>query len=88
VSALLEVVTLSQPALSRLIARLAARGLLDRCAATDDRRAVTIRLTDSGNTLVERAIEIYARAVHEALTSKFSETEQAALLQTLSQIGR
>jgi DNA-binding MarR family transcriptional regulator len=87
VTDLLEAVPLSQPALSRLVARLEARNLIARCGATDDRRAIVVHLTDSGAALTDRATAIHAQAVHDALTSKFSDAEQAALLRTLSQIG-
>jgi DNA-binding MarR family transcriptional regulator len=86
--ALLQAVPLSQPALSRLVARLAARGLLARFKTEDDGRAIAVRLTESGAALIDRAIDIHVRVVHETLTSKFSDAEQAALLQTLSQIGQ
>src|SRR4051794_7645193 len=76
ISALLEWVTLSQPALNRLIARLEERGLVTRSQADDDGRAVIVRLTESGAALTDRAIEIHARAGHETLTSKFTEAEQ------------
>jgi|SRR5579884_1706644 len=85
--ALLEAVPLSQPALSRLVARLEARGLLARSATAGDRRACVVRLTAPGVALGDRAIAVHAQAVHDALTSKFSEEEQAALVQTLSRIG-
>ena len=88
IGALLHAVSLSQPALSRLVARLEARGLLARREAEDDARAVVVGLTDTGTALIDRALLIHARVVHEALTGKFSEMERAALLHTLSQIGR
>jgi DNA-binding MarR family transcriptional regulator len=88
IGALLEAVPLSQPALSRLVARLEARGLLARREAEDDARAVVVCLTDTGTALIDRALVIHARVVHEALIGKFSETERAALLRTLSQIGQ
>ena len=88
IGALLEAVPLSQPALSRLVARLEARGLLARCEAEDDARAVVVCLTDTGTALIDRALVIHARVVHETLTSKFSETERTSLLRTLSQIGQ
>ncbi len=86
--ALREAVPLSQPALSRLVARLAERGLLTRSEAADDGRATVIRLTDAGGALLDRAITVHAQAVHEALTSKFSDAEQAALLHTLNRISQ
>ena len=88
IGTLLDAVSLSQPALSRLVARLEARGLLARREAEDDARAVVVCLTDTGTALIDRALVIHARVVHEALIGKFSEKERAALLQTLSQIGQ
>lgn len=83
---LLDAVPLSQPALSRLVARLAARGLVAKADAADDGRAAVVTLTEAGSALLDRAAEVHARAVHESLTSRFSTAEQAALLRTLSQI--
>jgi len=88
IGALLEAVPLSQPALSRLVARLEARGLLTRREAKDDARAVVVCLTEAGTALIDRALVIHARVAHEALIGKFSEAERAALLRTLSQIGQ
>jgi DNA-binding MarR family transcriptional regulator len=88
IGALLDAVPLSQPALSRLVARLEARGLLARSEAEGDARGVAVCLTESGTALTDRALVIHARVVHEALLGKFSETERAALLQTLGQIGQ
>ena len=80
-------VSLSQPALSRLVARLEARGLLVRCGAERDHRAVILALTEAGSTLIDRAIAIRARVVHEAIADKLSEEEQAALLRALARLG-
>ena len=85
---LLEAVPLSQPALSRLVARLEARGLLARSGAEGDARAVAVCLTEAGIALIDRALVIHARVVHETLVAKFSEMERTALLRTLSQIGQ
>jgi DNA-binding MarR family transcriptional regulator len=87
ISALLGAVSLSQPALSRLVARLEERGLLARCPSEDDGRAADISLTPAGDALIERAIEVHAHAVHETLTSKLTDAEQQALLQALNRIG-
>ncbi len=88
IGALLEAAALSQPALSRLAARLEGRGLLARSEAAGDGRASVVCLTASGNALIDRAIVIHAHAVHETLTGTFSQTERAALLRTLHQIGQ
>src|SRR5215218_8523159 len=86
IGALLEAVPLSQPALSRLVARLEARGLLARREAKDDARAVVVCLTEAGTALIDRALVIHARVAHKTLVAKCSETERTALLRTLSQI--
>ena len=88
ISALSDTVSLSQPALSRLVTRLEERGLLARSEAEDDRRATVVRLTEPGTALIDRAVGVHGRAVHETLISKFSDAEQTELLRTLSQIGR
>jgi DNA-binding MarR family transcriptional regulator len=88
ISALQEAVSLSQPALSRLVARLEGRGLLARCPDEDDGRAADISLTAAGTALIKRAIEVHARAVHATLTSKLSDAEHTALLQALLRIAR
>lgn len=88
IGALLEAVPLSQPALSRLVARLEARGLLARSEAEDDARAVVVCLTETGTALIDRALIIHARVVHETLIDKCSARERTALLRTLSQIAQ
>jgi hypothetical protein len=62
-------------------------GLLARGGATDDGRAIVVCLTETGTALIDRALVIHARVVHEALIGKFLEKERAALLQTLSRSG-
>jgi DNA-binding MarR family transcriptional regulator len=59
-----------------------------RSESAEDGRATVVGLTDQGAALIARATEIHARTVHETLTGKFSDAEQAALMQTLSRIGR
>ena len=88
IGALLDAVPLSQPALSRLVGRLESRGLLARSEAEDDARAVVVRLTDTGTALIDRALSIHARVVHETLLDKCSAAERTALLRTLSQIAQ
>jgi DNA-binding MarR family transcriptional regulator len=80
------VVLLSQPALSRLVARLAERGLVVRSGATDDGRAIVVCLTSQGRAVADRAMAVHADAVHRALISHLTDREQATLLQTLTRI--
>jgi DNA-binding MarR family transcriptional regulator len=86
--ALLQPVALSQPALSRLVARLEQRGLVARSGAEDDRRRITLSLTAEGRVIVDRAIAVQAEAVHDSLTGKLSGPDQTLLLRALNQIGR
>jgi DNA-binding MarR family transcriptional regulator len=86
--ALADAVTLSQPALSRLVDRLVTRGLVARAPAANDGRVTVVCLTAAGAALLDRAIPVHAAVVHETLTGKFSPAERALLLRTLSQIGR
>jgi DNA-binding MarR family transcriptional regulator len=62
-------VLLSQPALSRLVDRLAERGLLERQSDPADGRGVRLALTDAGRA-VQRAIgRRHARSVARAMTA-------------------
>jgi DNA-binding MarR family transcriptional regulator len=81
-------VDLSQPAVSRLVARLEQRGLLCREPVPGDARAATLRLTGSGATLLETATAIHTRIVNEVFASRFTDEEQATLLQILGRIAR
>lgn len=87
IGALQGAVALSQPALSRLVARLEQRGLLCREPAPGDARAATLRLTALGETLLTQAATVHAAVVHEVFASRFTPAEQAALLQILGRIA-
>lgn len=81
-----EAVRLSQPALSRLVARLEQRGLVRRTAATDDRRAVLVELTARGDEVLRRAVPVHTACVREFLTSRLKDTEQDALIAGLTRV--
>ena len=78
-----EGVLLSQPALSRLVERMVARGLLARCGDEEDRRAVRISLTDEGAALQKRIGKAHAASIARELYAVLTpeETEQ---LQTIA----
>jgi DNA-binding MarR family transcriptional regulator len=68
ITELLDDVLLTQPGMSRLIARLEARGLVERADDPDDRRACRVRLTEAG-TRAQREIGLaHGRHVAEAMT--------------------
>jgi DNA-binding MarR family transcriptional regulator len=68
-------VLLSQPALSRLVDRLAERGLVRRQADPADRRGVRLSLTDAGRALQRQIGRRHARSVARALTTGLSSGE-------------
>jgi DNA-binding MarR family transcriptional regulator len=62
-------VLLSQPALSRMVDRLAERGWLERQADPADGRGVRLALTDAGRALQRRVGRRHARSVARAMTA-------------------
>lgn len=59
---------LTQPGLSRLIARLERRGLVERSEDPDDRRAARLRLTAEGRAVQRRVGAQHARDVAALMT--------------------
>ena len=64
---LAEAVHLSQSALSRLIGRLEAEGLVERTICPTDRRGIYTRLTDTGRARYEKARPTQRRVLAEVL---------------------
>jgi DNA-binding MarR family transcriptional regulator len=69
-------VLLSQPALSRLVDRLAERGLVERCADPADGRGVRLSLTDAGRALQRQIGRRHARGVARAMNLDPAELKQ------------
>lgn len=72
-------VLLSQPALSRLVDRLADRGLVDRCADPADGRGVRLSLTAAGRAMQRQVGRAHARAVARAMTDGLTRDELGEL---------
>jgi DNA-binding MarR family transcriptional regulator len=87
IGGLVHAVSLSQPALSRLVRRLVERGLVHRSEVEDDARATVLCLTDTGKALIVRALGVHSRVVHDAITDRISDADQRALLHLLGRIG-
>ena len=68
-------VLLSQPALSRLVDRLADRGLLARQADPADGRGVRLALTEAGRVVQRRIGRQHARSVARAMTAGLTPDE-------------
>jgi DNA-binding MarR family transcriptional regulator len=72
-------VLLSQPALSRLVDRLAERGLVERCADPADGRGVRLSLTEAGRARQRAIGRRHARSVARAMTARLDPGELAQL---------
>lgn len=72
-------VLLSQPALSRLVDRLAERGFIERHADPADGRGVRLSLTGAGRALQRRIGRRHARSVARAMTAGLTGSELAQL---------
>jgi DNA-binding MarR family transcriptional regulator len=77
-------VLLSQPALSRLVHRLADRGLIECQADPADGRSVRVSLTETGLALQRQVGRRHARSVARALTAALDRGD----LQRLETLGR
>jgi DNA-binding MarR family transcriptional regulator len=72
ISELQQDVLLTQPGMSRLIARLEARGLVERADDPDDGRACRIRLTQAGTRAQRQVGGRHGRHVAEIMTRTLS----------------
>ncbi len=68
-------VLLSQPALSRLVDRLAERGLIDRQPDPADGRCVLLSLSAAGRAVQRRIGRRHARGVARAMTARLDPAE-------------
>ena len=72
-------VLLSQPALSRLVDRLADRGLVERWPDPADGRSVRLALTEAGRAVQHQIGRQHARGVARAMTAELDPAELRAL---------
>ncbi|MCH7230884.1 MarR family transcriptional regulator [Glycomyces sp. L485] len=72
-------VLLSQPALSRLVERLAERGLIERTADPDDGRGRRLSLTEAGRERQRRIGGRHAVGVSRAVTARLDDEEMRQL---------
>lgn len=80
-------VRLTQPSLSRLIARLAGQGWLDRAGDPDDRRSVRVTLTPAGRQVLGAAIPVHANTIRETLLDRLTPEEQDLIAAVLTRIA-
>ncbi|MFF4442572.1 MarR family winged helix-turn-helix transcriptional regulator [Streptomyces sp. NPDC001621] len=81
---LIDDVLLTQAGVSRLVARLEKRGLVERRPDPDDARACRIVLTSEGRDVQRRIGRAHARHVTTAMTRALTREQ----LETLRELGR
>jgi DNA-binding MarR family transcriptional regulator len=79
ITELLDDVLLTQPGMSRLIARLEGRGLVERADDPGDRRACRIRLTEAGRAAQREVGLAHGRHVAESMTRTLSREQLVQL---------
>jgi DNA-binding MarR family transcriptional regulator len=84
ITALTDDVLLSQAGVSRLVARLEERGMVERRDDPEDARACRIVLTAEGREAQRRLGRLHAQHVTEAMTRALGTQE----LETLRELGR
>jgi DNA-binding MarR family transcriptional regulator len=75
----------TQPAMTQLVGRLEASGLVERCADPDDGRVVRVQLTDAGRDVVARRRATRAERL-SGLLATLSPADQEALAAALPAI--
>ena len=78
---------LTQPALSRAVARLERRGWLRRARSAADRRGVIVSITPAGRDLLRRAAAVHAQTIRELLLDPLSQEEQDLLASALARLA-
>jgi DNA-binding MarR family transcriptional regulator len=69
---------ISQPSVSRLVDRMAARGLISKCADPDDGRGALVRATAEGASAFRRVASAHGRSIAERM-SRLDDAELAQL---------
>jgi DNA-binding MarR family transcriptional regulator len=87
VGSLEQAVLLSQPGLSRLVDRLAARGLVEKQRNPADGRSVLVTLTDAGQAAQRRLGLAHGTHVAAAVTGQLSLAEQETLRQLCQKLA-
>ncbi len=69
---------ISQPSVSRLVERMAARGLLTKCADPDDGRGALVTATEAGAVAFRRIASMHATSIADRM-ARLDDTELAQL---------
>jgi DNA-binding MarR family transcriptional regulator len=80
-------VRLTQPSLSRAVARLEGHGWLRRAGAPDDRRGVLASITPAGREVLSRAAAVHADAIRDLLLDRLTPGEEDLLARALTRVA-
>jgi DNA-binding MarR family transcriptional regulator len=72
---LVEDLLITQPSVSRLVDRLAARGLITKCTDPKDARGVVVAITEEGFTLFRRVAVAHMKSISDHVGSALDEDE-------------
>jgi len=76
---------ISQPSVSRLVDRMAVRGLIAKCADPEDGRGALVRATDAGASSFRKVASAHGRSIAERM-SLLSDEELAQLRDLTSKL--
>ena len=83
---LVDRVVLSQPGLSRKVARLEDEGLVERLPDPHDGRGVLVRITRAGRAALRSAAVVHIAGVEREFTSQLTDDEAAMLAQVFRRL--
>ncbi|PKG58704.1 MULTISPECIES: MarR family winged helix-turn-helix transcriptional regulator [unclassified Shewanella] len=81
-SALLSSMMLTSGAMTNRLDKLESKGFIERVHSTEDRRSVSVGLTEKGFAIIDEAIEEHVRIQHQ-LVQQLSDAEKPELNQLL-----
>ena len=76
---------ISQPSVSRLVDRMAARGLISKCPDPEDGRGALVRATAEGAAAFRRVASNHGRSIAERM-SRLNDDELAQLLELTAKL--
>jgi DNA-binding MarR family transcriptional regulator len=80
-------VRLTQPSLSRAVARLERNGWLRRAGAPGDGRGILVSLTGTGRDVLRQAAAVHDRTIRELLLDRLTPHEQDLLARALTRVA-
>lgn len=85
--ALGQMIRLTQPSLSRAVARLEQPGWLRRAGAPGDGRGVLVSITEAGREVLARGAAVHAETIRSLLLDRLTRDEQELLARALTRVA-